>query len=74
MGAKKSQAFFFFDIKKSPYLYAINNDELIKIIESHTEKDYKDNCKKVIEFYGCYESGIAAKETCKIIVDFLNKK
>ena len=68
---EKSDKGFFFDIKQSPYLSAATNDELINIIEHNTEKDYKKNCKDVLEFYGCYEDGKASEKICDLIIQFL---
>lgn len=71
---EKSDKGFFFDIKKSPYLSATNNDELFEILNKNNEKDYKENCKKVLEFYGCYEDGCSSEKICKLIIEFLEKK
>lgn len=60
-----------FDIEKTPYLQAKNNKELIKILESNSEKDYNKNCKDTLGFYGCYEDGSASEKTTEIIIKFL---
>lgn len=65
---------FFFDIKKSPYLSATNNEELFEILNKNNEKSFRENSKKVLEFYGSYEDGNASKKIVEVIVNFLNKK
>lgn len=71
---EKSDKGFFFDIKKSPYLSATNNEELFEILNKNNEKSFKENSKKVLEFYGSYEDGNASKKIAEVIVNFLNKK
>ena len=58
----------YFDIFKSPYWVAKNQDELLDLIDNCTEDKAKDNCKKILDFYQTYETGKASEEVCKFII------
>lgn len=60
----------YFDINKSPYYIAKNQNEIIGYIKNKNEKDYVENCNEILKFYGTFESGNAAEKT----VEFINKK
>ena len=63
----------FFNINESPYLKAKTNLELCELIKKTSQDEYRDNCKQILEFYGCYEKGNASDEVCDLIFKFLNK-
>ncbi len=58
---------FYFDIKKLPYPIAQDDDELIKNIDSFSEKEYHNKLKSFFEKIGLHESGYASREVAKII-------
>ena len=57
----------YFNPDESPFLIAKNNKDLLNIIENLEQKTILDNCRKVLAFYGAYESGKASKE----VVDYI---
>jgi len=63
-----------FDLKKSPFLIAQNQDELEKIINDLTPEKIKENCKNILEFYGAYETGHATEDICSVILQKLGEK
>lgn len=64
----------FFDLEKSPYWVAKNNDEAIKLIEELTPEKAKQNCREILKFYGSYEDGTACKQIYELILNNFNKK
>ena len=64
-----------FDIEKTPFLFARDNEELQEIVENLTTIKAKNNCNKLKSFYGCTESGHAAETVVNVILENLyNKK
>ena len=63
-----------FDLEQTPYLIAKTNDQIVDIINKLTPEMAKQNCKDVLDFYGCYENGNASEEICKIIKQSLKIK
>lgn len=64
-----------FNIEETPYLFARNNNELIEIIKDLTPAKAKQNCKDLMDFYGCTESGKATETVVNLILKNLyNKK
>lgn len=64
---------FYFDMADSPYYIADSQESLESIIESLNEDDVKENCRKILEFYGTNESGKAAEMVAKRIVEWIEK-
>ena len=62
-----------FNIEDSPYLYAKNNKDLIEIIKNLTPEKAKENCKELISFYGCTETGNASEIVTNLILENLYK-
>lgn len=60
---------FYFDINDSPYLVAMNQEELLDIIVRYDDEFYKTNCQEILEFYGAVETGMASDEVAKVILD-----
>lgn len=63
-----------FKLEDSPYLFAKTNKELFEIISSLDEKKAIKNCKDILNFYNCYETGESCKKISTIILKHLNKK
>ncbi len=61
---------FYFDINDTPFKIASTQYEIIeKYKELYTDGAAKKNCDDILEFYGCYETGHAARECAKWIVE-----
>ena len=63
-----------FDIEKSPFMFAKDNEELLNIISNLTPAKAKQNCKSLMKFYGCTETGNSAQEVVDLILENLYKK
>lgn len=63
-----------FDLGKSPFLIAKDQNDLEKIIMKLTPEKIQENCKSILKFYGAYETGHATDDVCSVILDKLNKK
>lgn len=70
----KSDRGLHFKIEDSPYFFAKDNNELFEIVDSLTDRKAKTNCKKLKEFYGCTETGVASQTVCEIILKNLYNK
>lgn len=53
-----------FDLNDTGYIIANSQQELINIINSYDESDYRESCKKVKEFFKEYETGKASEYVC----------
>lgn len=62
---------FYFDMEDSPYFIAESQAELETILSQMTEEKAKENCKKILEFYGDCETGHASETVAKIIKDWI---
>ena len=58
---------FAYDIEKTGFLIAENQEELNKIIDTYSKDDYKQNCEIVAKFFGVFESGQASEKVCRRI-------
>lgn len=65
---------FYFDIDKSPFIVAKNQNELIDILSDLTEEKARKNCEDIIKFYGVFESGQAAKKVVEYMHAFDKKE
>ena len=61
----KNDRNLYFDINKSPYLVAKNQEELMSIIEKLSDDLVFKNCEDILDFYGTKESGKAAEDVVK---------
>lgn len=61
---------FYFSMDDSPYFIAKSQDELDEILINMTANKAKDNCERVLAFYGSTESGYSAEEVAKRIINF----
>ncbi len=64
---------FYFDMEDSPYFIAETQEELEAILSDMTEEKAKENCKKILEFYGDCETGHASETVAKIIKDWIQR-
>ena len=60
----------YFDIKKSPYVYAETPDELLKVLDDNFFSKSSSNIKKIHDFYGVKETGLSSEK----IVNYINSK
>ncbi len=64
---------FYFNMEDSPYFIAESQEGLEAILSDMTEEKAKENCKKILEFYGDCETGHAAETVAKIIKDWIER-
>ena len=64
---------FYFNMEDSPYFIAESQEELETILSQMTEEKAKENCKKILEFYGDCETGHASETVAKIIKDWIER-
>lgn len=64
---------FYFDIEDSPYFVANSQEELEIILSGITEEKAKENCKKILDFYGDCETGHAADTVVGIIKKWIER-
>lgn len=64
---------FYFDIDKSPFLVAMSQSEIIKIIEKLDKDMIFKNCEDILKFYGTHETGNASEMVVKYIVSKINE-
>lgn len=70
---QKEDRELYFNIDDSPYLVAENQKQLNDLLSRYEEIDAEKNCKEILEFYGCCETGEASKHTVNYILNHLNK-
>lgn len=61
----------YFDIDESPYLVALNQEELNELISNYHTIDIEKNCKDILDFYGSYETGQASLRVAERINTFI---
>lgn len=61
----------YFKMEDSPYLVAENQKELTELLTNYEQIDTEQNCKEILEFYGCKETGKAAQFTVEYIMSHL---
>lgn len=64
---------FNIDFQKSHFLIVKNQQELNWLINNLKYINIKENCRKVLEYFGTVETGHAAQDVAKIIVEKINK-
>ena len=61
---------FYFDIDETPFKIAHNQEEIIAMFkELYGDDKAKKNCKQILNFYECYETGHAAQACAKWIIE-----
>ena len=58
-----------FDLNSTPFLCAKNQSELLTLIDNYSEQSARENCKAILDFYGTNETGKAAEEVCKYMIE-----
>jgi len=70
----KNDRTFYYDLKETGFLIAYNQEELFR----HIDKIFKENTvtrnKKIQEFYGVYEKGLASKQVAEYVVAKINRR
>lgn len=64
----KKDRTFYFDIDKSPFLVAKNQEELLSIIGTLDANLICKNCRDILKFYGTNETGKASEQVVSYIV------
>lgn len=59
---------FYFDIDKSPFIVAKDQNDLISFIKNLRNFDAKKNCEEILKFYGAYETGKSSEAVVKYII------
>lgn len=54
-------------LEDTGFIFAEDQDQLNRIIDSYSEADYRDSCERVLDFYGSTETGEASERICEII-------
>lgn len=62
----------YFNIDDSPYLVAENQEELSHLLSQYKQMDSEKNCKEILDFYGCCETGQASQHTVDYIMNQLD--
>ena len=60
---------FYYDLDKTPFSIASNDDELVANIAAFDETEYAKNVQAFLKEKGCYEQGNAAKQVADMICD-----
>lgn len=71
---KKSCRDFCADPKEVGFIYASTEEELLELIETITEDEYRKSYKKVKQYYNTNETGNSTKVISDIIIDFIKKQ
>lgn len=58
----------YFKSNDLPFLVAKDNIEILSIIQNLNQEDTINNCEKVLDFYGVYESGYASEKIVNYII------
>lgn len=69
----KNSRTFYFDIEKSPYFIAKNQEELLNIIKNITPNEARKNCDEILEFYGSNETGNSSQIIAERILKEMKK-
>ncbi|MDN6291169.1 MAG: CDP-glycerol glycerophosphotransferase family protein, partial [Tetragenococcus koreensis] len=64
----------YFDIDESPYLVALNQEELNGLLCNYYKLDIEKNCKDILSFYGSYETGQASERIAEKIKTFIRSE
>lgn len=63
-----------FEIEKTPFLFAKDNEELQEIVKDLTAEKAIENCDELKRFYGCTETGHSAETVANLILENLYHK
>jgi CDP-glycerol glycerophosphotransferase len=58
---------FYFEIEKSPFIIAMSQPELIKIIKEFDKSKVSKNCKAILDFYDTNETGKSSEAVANFI-------
>ena len=61
---------FHVDINEIGYLIAKTQEELNSYIDTLSDKDFAENCQKVLDYFGTCETGHSAEDVCRLIDEF----
>ena len=61
---------FHVDINEIGYLIATTQEELNSYIDTLSDKDFAENCQKVLDYFGTCETGHSAEDVCRLIDEF----
>ncbi len=64
----KNDRTFYFDLNKSPYMIAHDQDDLVKMIKEIDWNSIPQNCKGILDFYGTFETGKASEKVVEYIL------
>ncbi len=64
----------YFKMEDSPFFAAESQQELEDIIRRVSEADVKENCEKILEFYGTRETGKSSEKIAGIIHDVIAER
>jgi CDP-glycerol glycerophosphotransferase len=67
----KKDRTFYFDIDESPYIVALNQDQLIDIIRNMEMDKAAQNCRDILRFYGASETGKSSEAVANYIISKL---
>ena len=65
----KNDRSLYFDVKELPFSVAIDNDQIAENIHGFDSADYQDRIKLFNSKVGSYETGTAAAEISKLIIE-----
>lgn len=63
---------FYFDIEKSPFLVAHDQQELEALIDRTDAEAARENCEALDRFFGTTETGHASEAVCRYIMERMN--
>ncbi len=63
---------FYFDIEETPFMVADSQQAILDRFEQLRGNKAKENDEKILEFYGCYETGHAAEDCARWIIGQMN--
>ncbi len=58
---------FHVDIADTGFLIARNQGELNNLIDTMSDEDFAENCRKIMNFFGTHETGHSAEDVCRWI-------
>ena len=64
----------YFDIRKTPFMVAANQDELEALIADLTPEKARENCAAIRDYFGYYETGHATDAVCDYIIGRLGSR
>ena len=59
---------FYFDIDSTPFMIALNQEEIIRLIREFKYENIEGNCKAILDFYGSYDTGKASEATVRYMI------